>query len=285
MMADDWRGLGAHPNAPAGGTGPGHSRLFPFTAIGRGTGFLHGQIDPHSPLGLRQAGPAAAAPAAGQPTITFGTNANRAVVSSSTLDVLKDILRAAGESKATITSTARTPQDQARAMYANCEADLARQKQLYNPATGGKVIAAYEEAKKAKKSKAEIIAAMEAKIREIGPSKVSKHCADPAVVGVIDVAPSSITHKQAFIKAVAADSRVSKFLKPPNDPAYHLEIRRARAATKTEKPKAAEPPSDIPRMEEVKDTSIDAPIDTTVAAKALAEASRNATPFVDACPG
>jgi hypothetical protein len=38
------------------------------------------------------------------------------------------------------------------------------------------------------------------------------------------VAPSSIAKKAAFEKAVKADRRVSKFITPPLDPGYHLEI-------------------------------------------------------------
>jgi hypothetical protein len=65
---------------------------------------------------------------------------------------------------------------------------------------------------------------MEAKIIELGPTSVSHHAADPKVLNVFDVAPSSIADKMAFEMAVRADRRVSKFLLPPNDPGYHLEI-------------------------------------------------------------
>ena len=68
------------------------------------------------------------------------------------------------------------------------------------------------------------IAKMEVKILEIGASHVSRHCADFNKLCVVDIAPSSILNKDAFIKAVASDKRVSKFLQPPSDPAYHLEI-------------------------------------------------------------
>lgn len=53
---------------------------------------------------------------------------------------------------------------------------------------------------------------------------LSRHTGDPNVLNVFDVAPSSITNKVAFEKAVKADSRVTKFLMPPQDPGYHLEI-------------------------------------------------------------
>jgi hypothetical protein len=157
-------------------------------------------------------------------TVTFGPNANASVVSQYTLRVLKECLAAAGEKNATITSTSRTPHDQARAMYANIASlGVASQKRLYG-AGGDHVIDTYVASKAAGKNRAEIIADMEATIKEIGPNRVSKHCADPAVLGVIDVGPSSIENDARFIAAVSGDSRVSNFLRPPDDPAYHLEI-------------------------------------------------------------
>ena len=70
---------------------------------------------------------------------------------------------------------------------------------------------------------------METKICTYDPmSQVSKHLADPAVLNVFDVAPSSIPSRKraAFVNAVNADARVNKFLHPGNstDPAYHIEV-------------------------------------------------------------
>jgi len=100
---------------------------------------------------------------------------------------------------------------------------VARQKQLY-AAAGDMVIDEYVKAKKAGKTEIEIKAAMEAKIIAIGPTRISHHAADPNILCVFDVAPSSIAKKADFEKAVRADKRVKKFLLPPVDPAYHLEI-------------------------------------------------------------
>lgn len=159
-------------------------------------------------------------------TVSFGSNADASVVSAYTLQVLKECLAAAGETSATITSTSRDPYNQARVMYDNIVSKgVASQKALY-AAGGDRVIDVYVASRAAGKDRAEIIAAMEARIRELGPSTVSKHCADPAVLGVIDVSPGSITNDARFIAAVDADARVSKFLHPGNssDPAYHIEI-------------------------------------------------------------
>jgi hypothetical protein len=131
--------------------------------------------------------------------IKFGPKAVKENVTNFSLKVLEDIMEKAGIGSALITSTARTPADQARAMFDNIKAtSVAKQKALY--------------------------AAMEAKIIAIGPTKVSHHAADPNLLCVFDVAPSSIAKKSEFEKAVRADKRVSKFLVPPLDPAYHLEI-------------------------------------------------------------
>lgn len=156
--------------------------------------------------------------------ITFGKNAKKESVTNFSLQVLEDILQAAGLSGAVISSTARSPTEQARVMYNNIESTgVAAQKRLY-AAAGDAVIDEYVRAKKAKKTPSEIKAAMEAKINAVGPTKVSHHAADPSVLCVFDVSPSSIAKKAAFEKAVRADKRVSKFLTPPLDPGYHLEI-------------------------------------------------------------
>jgi hypothetical protein len=178
------------------------------------------------------AAPVEAAPVAAAATtvnaadvvVTYGADADQTAVAASAETVIKEICAKAGESSCTITSTARTPEAQARAMYVNLEANgVASQKALY-AAAGDQVIDVYVASKAAKKSADEIKADMTAKINELGPSTVSKHCADSSTLCVVDIAPSSITNDAKFIEEVGKDSRVSKFLQPPNDPAYHLEI-------------------------------------------------------------
>jgi hypothetical protein len=169
-------------------------------------------------------------PADSDRNIVFGPNAKSADVSEFTLTVLRDIMRSADVAQLTITSTQRSPQDQARVMFANIERDgVARQKALYKPA-GQSVIDAYVAAKSAGKSPDEIRAAMVARILEIGPEKVSRHAADPNVLNVFDVAPASVARPTEFVAAARGDSRVAKVLTPAeNDPAFHLEIPQPRA--------------------------------------------------------
>ena len=158
-------------------------------------------------------------------SINFGTNADQAAVSDHSRQVLQDIMKEAKLENLTITSTARTPERQAIAMFDNIESQgVASQKALYG-SYGDQVIDVYVAEKAAGKSQAEIISAMEAKINELGPSNVSKHLADPSTINAIDIDPGKIADRDAFEKAVEADPRVSKFLTPSkNDPAYHLEI-------------------------------------------------------------
>lgn len=160
--------------------------------------------------------------------ISFASNTNQNVVSSKTRDILSAILNAAGCESCFITSTSRTPAEQARVMFDNIMAHgVEAQKALY-AAAGDLVIDEFVHAKKSGKSPDAIKAAMEAKILAIGPGKISHHCADPAVTNVIDIAPSSVSNKAAFEQAVndaVKNNIVSKFFTPGGgDPAYHLEI-------------------------------------------------------------
>jgi N-acetylmuramidase/Domain of unknown function (DUF4157)/Lipase (class 3) len=160
-------------------------------------------------------------------TITFsGQSAKEATFKPYTRGVLEDIMRKAGVSSCTITSTTRTPHDQARIFYMQLTGEL--QSAAYAP-PGEAVKAVGQKAINNSKTRAETIAAMEAKIRTFDPlSKVSKHLADPDVLNVFDVGPNSVSSgkQQAFVDAVTSDPRVSKFLHPGNstDPAYHIEV-------------------------------------------------------------
>jgi hypothetical protein len=168
--------------------------------------------------------PAAAAARDGGPAVTFAQNANEADVTSYSLGVVKDILVAAKLNSALVSSTSRLPKDQARVMFNNCEKyGAAAQKDLYGR-SGDQVIDVYSARKAEGRTPDEIRLAMETKIREIGPTNVSRHASDPKVLNVFDIAPSSIRDKVGFEHAVKADTRVSYFLTPPKDPGYHFEI-------------------------------------------------------------
>ena len=140
--------------------------------------------------------------------------------------ILRHLLDAAGLKTATITSGVRTAADQARVMYENVNTrGVAHQKRLYGP-NGDLVIDIYV-ANQAK-PKDDVVSLMKAKIIAIGPSKVSKHCSETH--DVFDVAPSTITDKTKFGKALK-DAKlagiISHFILPPADPAYHIECKKS----------------------------------------------------------
>ncbi|MGW0196577.1 transglycosylase SLT domain-containing protein [Nonomuraea sp. NPDC003201] len=159
-----------------------------------------------------------------EPVIRWAERANREVVPDYAIAVLTDVLRSAALQEALVTSTQRTPADQARVMYDNCERyGAAAQKNLYGK-YGDQIIDVYIASKTAGNDPERIKADMMRKVVDVGPRNVSLHTADPRTLAVLDVAPSSVKDRAAFERAVKADARVRRFLLPPDDPAYHLEI-------------------------------------------------------------
>jgi hypothetical protein len=156
--------------------------------------------------------------------IVFGPNAKSSDVTPYSLGVLRDIMGAANVAKLVISSTQRSPADQARVMFNNLETQgVEAQRKLYKP-PGQAVIDVFVAGKAANESSDAIKAEMTAKIIALGPTNVSHHAADPKILNVFDVAPSSVANVDAFQTAAKSDARVSKFLTPPNDPGLHLEI-------------------------------------------------------------
>lgn len=99
------------------------------------------------------------------PTINFlKPGRDSAKVSAHSRTVLQDILVASGVPQITITSTARTPAEQARIMFENIEQHgIFHQKRLYGR-YGDKIIDEYSALKQQGKTKADIIAGMTTKI-------------------------------------------------------------------------------------------------------------------------
>jgi uncharacterized protein (TIGR03000 family) len=171
--------------------------------------------------------------------ISFGKEANQAVVSDKSRGIIKDLLRAAGQAQVTITSTARTPADQARAMFQNLvnpknpvAVNVANQLALYLP-PGDAVIQVFVNMTQGQ-TQQQIVAnqvairqAMEQEIMNQGPPNVSKHCADPAKLNVIDISAAAFnaSNTKLFENAAKADARVSKFIDERKDNGcFHLEI-------------------------------------------------------------
>lgn len=173
------------------------------------------------PAAPTQPGPSPGTPA-GEPQVTINSGVR---VSDNAVRVLKEILRMAGLSRATITSGRRTASDQARIMYDLIERHgVSYAKNLYG-STGDQVVDVYSAQKAAGQSATAIKRAMEAKINQLGCPNVSHHCSDTH--DVIDVAPSSIADQNAFRQALDAALRsglIDKYIPPPQDPAFHIEI-------------------------------------------------------------
>lgn len=156
--------------------------------------------------------------------IVFKRPADEARVSALTRLVLADLLVASGNAAATITSVARTPADQARVMFENLERyGVKSQRDLY-ARTGDLIIEVYEQGTNAGNSPDLIRAAMTEKIIEVGPERVSRHCADHALLNVVDVARRPLKKRQAFIDAAKRDPRVSNVIDEPVQQCIHLEV-------------------------------------------------------------
>ena len=168
--------------------------------------------------------------------VTYGANANPAVVAADLLDAIKDGLRAAGQTQATITSTARGPADQARAMFMNLvnpahtvAQNTATQHQLY-AAAGDAVIDAFTTASQGmtlaqiNANAATIQQAMVDEINNQGCDHVTAHCADPTQKSVVDVGTSAFNATNGPIFRAAVQARVSKTLDEPYNHCYHFEL-------------------------------------------------------------
>lgn len=141
-------------------------------------------------------------------------------------DRLKGYMDAAGVESLQISSGYRSPEDQARIMSDNVRNHgIASQRALYGH-NGNLILDEYPDQ-----------AAMAARIRSIGPDKVSKHMAEDAVV--FDIAPSSIPGSgfedlKSVMKAAPQNVNwrqdpdtiyeIGELLYPPKDPALHVEF-------------------------------------------------------------
>jgi len=162
--------------------------------------------------------------------INYGANANAGVVSAGMIDIVKDGLRAAGASVGTITSTLRTPADQARAMFNNALNNGAASQLALYAAAGDAVINVYVQQTagmtnaQIQQNAATIRAAMEQEINNQGPENVSRHCGDPAVRTVVDVGYSAFNGNNGPLFVASVSARVTRFIDEPNNSCYHLEL-------------------------------------------------------------
>ena len=169
--------------------------------------------------------------------IKWGPDADPAVVSAALLEIVRDGLRAAGQANGLIKSTARNAHEQAREMFHNLtnpdkpiNVNVAEQLYIYAPA--GDVVINLFDAQTAGMTPADIQAnstairaAMEAEINNQGPTHVSKHCANPAVLSVIDVSVVPFNDNNWPLFTAAVTGRVSKIIDERDaNKCFHLEL-------------------------------------------------------------
>jgi hypothetical protein len=176
--------------------------------------------------------------------VGYGTHANTAHVSAAILDVIKDGLRASGQANATIASTSRNADDQARAMFQNLtnssrsiQENIDAQLAIY-ASPGDAVIGVYQafiatlpagsvSYSVINDNQALIRQQMSAKITELGPSTVSRHCADPDVVSAVDLSVASFNGTNALLYPPAVSGRVTNFIdERSTNNCYHHELLR-----------------------------------------------------------
>jgi len=161
-------------------------------------------------------------------SIAYGANADRTTVDNRLVNIIKEGQRVNGVNNATITSTLRTPADQARVMFNNIR-NTGVQAQLNLYAAAGRAVIQVYVNQTAGMTPEEIGAnamairgAMEAEINNQGPNRVSNHCGDPATTSVVDVAYGNLG--ALFVNDVTP--RVARFLDEPQNRCYHLEFNR-----------------------------------------------------------
>lgn len=172
--------------------------------------------------------------------LTYGANANQAVVSAAMVDVIRDGQRAAGQSLATITSTSRTPADQARAMFQNLTnpshtiaENVQNQLTLYG-AAGDRVINVFV-AQTTDMARDQILAngaairaAMAADITaNIQAWSQTGHLADPNVLVVVDVWATVFNAQNGPLFVGSVQPRLTRFFdERATNSCYHLELAR-----------------------------------------------------------
>lgn len=145
------------------------------------------------------------------------------VVNPATFGIIKDALRYAGQRRAVITSTVRTPMAQVSAMLRNIkDKGVEGQYKLYKSVEAHKVLDAYVAANEEDPttSDAEYKRVMLASIPITDWGKVSHHCEEPTVLQTVDISPApenGTTNEELLHRAFAADSvTVGKLPGNPN---------------------------------------------------------------------
>lgn len=159
--------------------------------------------------------------------IIFAKEKDHLTVSEKSIGIIKQIASASNNPSVYITSSVRSPEDQARIMYNDTVTlGMTQQYILYGP-NGDKVIDVYKAMKELNKSREDIIKAMERKIYELGPSKVSLHCGNHNVLNVFDISSNGakLRNPKDFLSQAYLHKEISKILNESERNCYHIEIK------------------------------------------------------------
>jgi hypothetical protein len=174
--------------------------------------------------------------------ISFGSATKRSTVSAYSLQVLREVLADAGETKVVITGTARSSKDQAKAMFHLLEKNgQAKVRKTYTT-PGKRVIDAYAQAKASSPDDTSaIVSAMVEQIEQEGPHNVSPHCADASALNIVDLAKKSLKNASQVQAAFENDKRVTKVISETH--ALHVEIAQTGTDEATEPAATSESPA------------------------------------------
>jgi len=168
--------------------------------------------------------------------ITYNDETKALHVTAHSINMLKALARTAGLESLMITSTLRTPQSQAAAMYYNVtNTGYDKQLELYGPIGKAVLNAALDLEKSLAKDISEdekarvLTAAMVDEINRQYPNRVSRHVVpaeEYAKLNVIDIGYDSVPDKDAF-RAILNDAHERQFIKfidEPYNECFHVEI-------------------------------------------------------------
>ena len=169
-------------------------------------------------------------------TITFNDIKKAEVVSEHSINMLKALAAAAGLESIEVTSTLRTAESQAAAMYYNVlNTGYEQQFELYGPVGTAVLNAALDMDNSladdlSEEEKGELIVVeMIAEINRQYPKRVSRHVVpldEYAKLNVLDIGYESVLDKDAF-RAVLSDAHkkgVIEFIDEPYNECFHIEI-------------------------------------------------------------
>jgi hypothetical protein len=163
---------------------------------------------------------------------TSGATANPSTMTDYSVNLITNVSIELGDDEIIVTSTYRSPSEQARVMYELLERDGEKggvdyAKKLYGR-SGDLVIDVYDELINGENQTPESIKnAMRDKILEVGPGSVSKHSSAPNKLNTIDISSGSINNNdllEKIFRRLKDEGILRKYIPVPKDPAHHIEI-------------------------------------------------------------